>query len=559
MRKFLVILFAICVWVAPALAQDSQPDQGFILGTSSEVIFPQAIRFSVTLSRLFSDLASASLSIQPEGQSPIVVNVDLEAAAVLRDPYAELDYMWPIPSANPPHLFRKITFTWRVITAKDETAQYENSLIFTDQRAEWVQEIDDTGNLSLTMPAFGLLPESVQIAQATNQSPATPQGNSPAGTPVQSNVVPTPESSGAEPVTPQIAFTPSGPQPTSDSPDTSGADQMRRNLQPVYDLLAANTGRNPSLNLLIYSDVFPPGCTRNSDGKSVAVAPFSGTEIPCDNTLANAIIGASGFELVQSDSNSLNRIQAAIISHLVDRFYEVSWQGKGVPEWFRLGLQQFYSPTLKTTYYPTLLNAARNAALLPLDQLGSSGASVDLATAQSYGLTLYIADQVGLRGLYELANVDSDSFANAYQTIMGRSLSSLPDYWEHWIFTNQAVSDFSFSAYQPTTPTPTATRTLTPTLTPTLTFTLTPTFTPTVTGTLSATPSPTQTPTRTPTPAPPTRTPRPAGSLNTATPVPIQAVNPLETLSTPFAALGILTVGLVLIAVFALLLLRGSK
>ena len=91
MRKFLVILFAICVWVAPALAQDSQSDQGFILGTASEVIFPQAIRFSVTLSRLFSDLASASLSIQPEGQSPIVVNVDLESAATKRDPYAELD------------------------------------------------------------------------------------------------------------------------------------------------------------------------------------------------------------------------------------------------------------------------------------------------------------------------------------------------------------------------------------------------------------------------------------------------------------------------------------
>ena len=107
MRKLLVILFAVCVWTVPALAQESQPNQGFILNTASEVIFPQAIRFHATLSRPFTDLASATLAIQLDGQSPIVVNVDLEAAATKRDPYAEFDYIWTIPSANPPHLFQK--------------------------------------------------------------------------------------------------------------------------------------------------------------------------------------------------------------------------------------------------------------------------------------------------------------------------------------------------------------------------------------------------------------------------------------------------------------------
>jgi hypothetical protein len=480
---------------------------------------------------------------------------------VKRDPYAELDYIWPIPSDTPPRLFQKTTFIWRLVSTKDETAQYENNLIFTDQRVAWVQEIDDTGNLSLTIPAFGPLTEPIQVSQSTDASPATPQGENSSGNAVQSNVLdPTADSGGIQAVVPQIAFTASGPQPTIDAPDSSGVHQMRRNLQPVYDLLAANTGPNQSFYLQVYSDFFPPGCTSNAEGNSVAVAPFTGTEIPCDNAIVNSILNASGYELVQSDSNSLNRIQAAIINRLVDRFYETAWQGKEVPAWFRLGLQQFYSPTLKTAYYPTLLNAARNDTSLALDQLGAAGVNTDLATAQSYGLTLYLADKFGLSGLYKLANVDSDSFANAYQTVTGKSLASLPGDWKSWIFTNKATSAFSFTAYQATTPTPTATRTARPplpTLTPTPTATFTPSITPTVTGTLSATPPP---PTRTPRPGPPTRTPRPAGSLNTATPVPTKApVSPLSTLSTPYVAMGILTVGLFIIAIFALFLLRGRN
>lgn len=559
MRKILFILVAICAWITPVLAQESQPNQGFILGTASEVIFPQAVRFSVTLSRPFSDLASASLIIQPEGQFPASISVDLEGSAVIREPYTELAYIWPIPRDNPPRLFQNITFTWRVVSSRDETAQFENNLVFTDQRAQWVQEIDDTGNLSLTIPASGPSTEPALITQATVQSSAASQIVIPPGEPLQSDVATIPPSSGVEAITPQFGFTPSGPQPTIDSPDSSGVRQMRRNLQPTYDLLVVNTGRRIPLSLFVYSDVFPPGCVRNNDGQSVAVGPFSGTEIPCDNTLVNAIFAASGYELVQSESNSLNRMQATIINHLVDRFYEVSWQDKTVPEWFRLGLEQFYSPALKATYYPTLVNAARNAALLPLDQLESTAANADLVSAQSYGLTLHIADQIGLQGLYELANVESDTFANAYQAAMGKSVSTLVDDLDRWIFTDQAVLAFSFTPYQAATSTPTATRTLTPTLTPTPTSTLTPTFTPTVTGVLTLTPLPTRTLTRTPTPAPATRTPRPPGSLNTPTPVPTQAVNPVGALSTQSGAIGMLTVGLVLIAIFALFLLRGRR
>jgi hypothetical protein len=47
--------------------------------------------------------------------------------------------------------------------------------------------------------------------------------------------------------------------------------------------------------------------------------------------------------------------------------------------------------------------------------------------------------------------------------------------------------------------------------------------------------------------------------LNTPTPIPTPVVNPISSLSSPTTALAILTIGLVLIAVFALFLLRPRQ
>jgi hypothetical protein len=559
MRKPLLILFIICLFSAPVLAkaQDGQPEQGFILGSSAEVIFPQAIRFSVTLSRLFTDLALASLIVQPEGQAPIAIDINLNDAALMRTPFSELAYMWQIPRDNPPHLFQDVTFTWRVTSNKDEVSQYKNSIVFTDQRAQWVQETDDTGQLSITIPAFGPSTEPAQVATGDAPTPSTPQANNLVETPVQTDATPPPLATGSEGIVPQFSVTASGPQPTTISTDDRGVNQLYSGLQITYDLLSTNTGQKPSFNLIIYTDAFPPGCTQNSDDEPVAIGPISGVEITCDETLATAIFLTSGYALVQSDSSSLNRAQVTLTYYLTDQFYEAAWSGKNVPEWFRIGLQQIYTSTLKTALYPTLLTSARNDVLIPLDD--STSFNSDVGRAQSYGLVVYIADQIGLQGLFKLANVDAGTFSDAYQSAMGKPLSSLLEDWKRWIFTDRAVSAFSFTVYQAATPTPTITRTPTPTATPMPTLTFTPTFTPTVTGVLTQTPVPTRTLTWTPLPAPPTRTPRPAGSLSTPTPVPPQAVNPVSGLSGPASAVGILTIGLVLIAIFALFLLRPRR
>jgi hypothetical protein len=558
MQKWIVFLAATCLWISPALSQAAQPDQNFILSTSSEVFFPQAIRFNVILARAFTDISTASLVIQPQGQTPITISIDLEDAVVVRDPYTELAYSWTIPRATPPHVFEEIIFTWWVVSTRDEVSELGSSMIFTDQRTAWVQETDPTGQLSLTMPALGPSLDTAQVTSADVQVETTPEPVNASSEPAVSDMTTIPPSSGVEAATPQLAFTPIGPQPTVDLP-VSGVSRLMTDLQPVYESLSENTDRDLSLKLLVYTDAFPPGCTQNGENQPVARGPVSGIEIPCDESLADVIFRASGYDLLQSESSSLNQIEIVVTAAIVARFYEIAWQGKAVPDWFQVGLKQFYAPNLKSSLYPTLMRTARNNALLPLDGSGSVNANADLWQAQSYGLALYIADQIGVPGLFRLANVDADTFPVAYQTAMSKPLSTLLNEWERWIFTDRAVAAFSFTANQAATATPTATRTLSPTPTATATSTFTPTFTPTVTGVLSATPSPTRTPTRTLTPEPATRTPRPAGSLNTPTPIPTPVVNPLGGLSSPTTALGILTIGLVLITVFALFLLRPRQ
>jgi hypothetical protein len=103
--RLLLIGWWAVMWVVPAVAQDATntpgAEQNYIIGVSSEVLFPQAVRFVVGAARPVSELTEASLTIRPEGQPPLTVRVGLEAADA-DAPFAELAYVWPIPREAPP-------------------------------------------------------------------------------------------------------------------------------------------------------------------------------------------------------------------------------------------------------------------------------------------------------------------------------------------------------------------------------------------------------------------------------------------------------------------------
>jgi cell division septation protein DedD len=197
---------------------------------------------------------------------------------------------------------------------------------------------------------------------------------------------------------------------------------------------------------------------------------------------------------------------------LVDTAYAPVWEGRGVPDWFRVGFADLNAPTPKNELLPLVQNAARTGRLFSLETLITADDDTDsLWHAQAYSLVLYMADRLGIAGVRRFADAlaEAPDFATAYEGAMDEPLAALLPGWERWLFTSKAAAAYGFVAFQPDTPTPTLTPTQTLTPTP-----LPPTATPTATASATVTR----------TPAPPTETPsitpRPAGSLYTPTPTP---------------------------------------
>lgn len=495
----LVLLLILLAAAFPAAAQENtpQPEQNYILGWSQEILFPQAVRFNLVVNRPRSEIAAVTLIVQPAGRASAVISVPLDDSTVLKeDPFTELTYSWDIPSGTPPALFDDMTLEWQTSATDGETARITDTFTFSDPRATWRQYDDPLHALNLVMPFSSAFPD----------------------------------------------------------PATSEQDvllKLRDDLQPVYGLLSANTGSTPEFRVIVYNAGFPPGCTQNAEGQSVAVSREGDVAVPCGATMADAIFRASALDLV-SAASSTAATRTALVAYLVDRFYAPLWSGADIPNWFRRGLTLFYQPDHKGTTLIPLQAAARSDNLFTLDEMAQPPAAGDDAAlwdAQSYGMVLYIAEQEGLAGLFRLGREvgNAATFAEAYQNAAGDSLTALLPGLRRWLFTAAGENAFTFTAYQPTTATPTATATATATRTATPSTTPTVTLTPTVTGTLSPTPVPTYTPTIIPATATASVTPRPPGSLRTpsATPTPIPAAIQLDQ---PGSALGLLALGLAAVA-----------
>jgi hypothetical protein len=172
-------------------------------------------------------------------------------------------------------------------------------------------------------------------------------------------------------------------------------------------------------------------------------------------------------------------------------------------------------------------------------------------------MVLYLADRIGVQGLFDLALVDAEDFATAYERAIDTPLTAFIPAWSQWIFSRSAESLYGITPYQPPTALPSPTET--PSATPTPTSTPTPTFTPSLTASLTPrgvrtyTPPLTVTPSQTPPPPPPTVTPRPPGSLQALTPTPTALQ---VTLAQPSVQAGAITFLLLLLGLLVFLFIR---
>ena len=500
--KRLFLLFVILVAHSFVFAQESDEPtdelpvvEGFIFKWENEILFPEGVRFRLTVSRIVDDLTSSSLTIEPAGLNAIQVEMDLEEPVVTGPNFTEFAFVWPFPDGFAPQMFQddEIFFEWRAEDLQGETAFVRDALLFTDPRVEWVTGEDAQGVLNVTVPAGEITPSRIQ-----------------------------------------------------------------QSIRQPYNLMAANTGQSPAFDLILYwSDLDPTGCELVEDedtgeGALMVRGPRDDSRLPCDPAQSAAVFATSDLSMVQSRGTSLNSAQAALVEFLVPQFYLPIWEEADVPDWFLSGLTQFYLPTNKASLLTPVRNAGRNNRLYTLDDLNTEEDRGDEWQAQSFAMVLYMADQIGVEAFFELANDvgSASSFAAAYEQASGQDIQTLLPNLQRWIFTDAAASAFNYTPYMAETPVPTETRTpspFPPTATNTATVTSPPTLTPSVTGVLSPTPTLTRTATRTPTPPPATVTPRPASSLFTPTVTPVPGV-----LENPVNRLGAIAVLLILAAIVGL-------
>jgi len=492
--RIITMLLCACVLVQPLLAQeeteeaDEPVSEGFIFRWDAEVIFPMGVRFTASFLRPAGEISSVNLTIQPQGEAAITETISLNDPVNEGDNFTDIAYIWEISPDRIPGLFRDVNYEWAAVDNNGDRTFARDKFVFRDQRAEWVRSEDPAGFINLTLVADG-----------------------------------------------------------------PSAAQVRQSVLLPYNLISANVGRVQPLNILLYdADLPSSGCVHDAENAQVAIGPLSGTVLECDANRAAAVFQRSGYDWVQvARSGVESTVAGALVQLITRRFYDSVWLDKAVPDWFKIGLAQFYSPSSKAMLLGTIRSAARNDTLYAIDEMAAERTGDELWQVQSYAMVVYIADRIGVDGLFKLAKLDSaESFAQAYQAAVGQPVSALLPNLSRWIFNVGAESAFGYTPYQPATPTATSTATSTPT--PTLTATLTepPTLTPSVTGVLSATPSLTHTPSRTPTSLPPSVTPRPASALYTPTPIPQPTA-----LDDPVTQQGILAILLIALAVVGLIAL----
>ena len=461
LRRLLIGWWAVALAI-PVAAQDvaSTPavDQRYIIGAVSEVIFPQAVRFVVSAARPAGELTAATLTIHPDGQPPLTVQVSLDGL----DPaaaFTELAYVWTIPREAPPRLFQPIVYEWRLSSRSDGAARLAGELVFTDQRADWAARPDPGGQISLTMPDSG------------------------------------------------------------DAANVLG--RLRRDLQPVYDRLVDETRRRESFNFLIYPrDRLSAGCVTGASGQPAAIGPTSRLEITCDPSLADVIFQTAGYTRVESETSGGANLRSALVAAMVSRFYRETWAA--LPEWFRAGLVELYRPDPKSAYLPSVIAGVRARRLFDLQSAAPDDAlwraqsyAMVAYIADQAGVegVLQLASDGGQTAFAEV-------YEAVMNRPLAALLPDL-EQWVFTASAEAAFAFTLYQPATPTptltrTIPPAPSRTPTPEPSPTLPASDTP-ISPART---TLTPLPSPTPTRTPTPAPPTVTPRPAGSLNTPTPEP---------------------------------------
>lgn len=518
-RLIMIGLLCLCAWgisaqddptPVPPTATPQGPN--FIYTWSAEVYYPALVRFSVIVDRPVETITTVALSLQVPGQETQLLEFNPQDLAIFSDGFTELVYILELTPENVFPFDSLVEYTWLMTTSQDGAGGFSGAFEFTDPRTTWTHHADPEAQINFYLP--------------------------------------------------------------DDTPNLSTND-IWAVTRDVYDLLAQHTGQSPTFDLTVLtSDEFPLNpCELNNEQIPTIIELQSELEFTCHDNVIQASIQQLGTTIIEVDSN--RNLSIILSDYLFRQFYSAFWQNESIPDWFKEGIRQFYRSNIKSGLLQPLRTAGRNNQLFTLNELQDFGIAEEtnqniLQSQQSFGMVLYIADQIGYDNLIDFVtqlNVSTldTPFTTLYETYVGQSLDGLLINFDNWLFTENAEADFDTSPYQDPTPQPSITPTNTPfPPTPSDTPTATATFTPTatVTGFLTVTPLPSLTPTPTRRPQEPTNTPRSALSVQQAQQNNQDEDNSDSTSNDdPFSLLGILLIagGIIALGVISAITFRNNQ
>jgi hypothetical protein len=485
--------------VSHARAQGSPtPDTGYIFGYRSEIVFPAAVRFVVGLNAALDQIEAVSLTVRQQSGLDLTFEVDpqdnlLETAGVV----TQFLYIWDLSTGPVPVPFEPLDFLWQVETKDGQVSKAAAEFLFVDDgRGPW---------------------------QVAGDPPLIVHW-----------------------LNPHLA----GPA-------------IRNEVMGVYGLLNRYTGQVSSFQFVVY-DPNTPMCQQVRSPEtnqlvSVVTSREDNSQYPCSVDAFQQVYARAGLIFVQRPTFGFSELEDLLIARMVRNTYTALWQNAVVPAWFASGLAFMYRLHPSMSTLEVVRDAARTESLLSLSGLASevpddtTFQARALWEAESYLLTLYLADRYGAKAPFDLAlNVRQQGFEGALRSLTGEEQDNLWNDWSGWLFTAAAERAVTWTPYEATTATPTATATITP-IPPTRTPSVTPTHTFTPTSTFlgdqrrSVTPPPV-TPTRL---SSLTNTPLPPGSLPTAQPY--TPASGEKSGRRSYTAL--LTAGVIVVAVGAVLLI----
>ena len=436
----------------PVISPTPTPDIApWLTHWSEEVIFPQAILFTMIIDVVYADISTLTLNIQAEGQSlRTVEQSDFTDFLIETETNTEIQYLYNLTPRNAFPALSNVIYYWDIVLSNGEAVRAPGVTEFIPPDVTFVRTDDINGVVDLIYP--------LGRVEATG---------------------------------------------------------MQDTLKKVYDQLVNDIGGSHTFNLLLYERINPIDTCYSRGGEMVVTGTKGTTIPCNPDVLDASIAAAGFTPFNMLTASAVRQeIALHMVNTFLEPTWTgrdvPEWFKFGMTQMYLPGeksyfLDYFRDAARMNNFYT--LNRMANPSEEDKTVLWESQSyAMVLYMARTLGIPtlLETASTIGTEV----------PFIETYESIMGQSIDALIPSMQAGAFSDITEADFRLDIYIERTALPTQTLTPTefpasPTYTPT--NTATPTLTPTVTGFLSATPLPSLTPTEDVDFATVTRTPLPAG------------------------------------------------